>query len=50
MAKVWFITGVSSGFGEALAKAIMERGDKVIATFRKQNKPALFRSNAMKMV
>jgi NAD(P)-dependent dehydrogenase (short-subunit alcohol dehydrogenase family) len=35
MAKVWFITGASSGFGAELAKAIIENGDKVAATFRK---------------
>lgn len=35
MAKVWFITGASSGFGAELTKTIIERGDKVAATFRK---------------
>lgn len=35
MEKVWFITGASSGFGAELAKAIIEKGDKVAATFRK---------------
>lgn len=33
-ARVWFITGASSGFGLALALAALERGDKVIATAR----------------
>ncbi|MDB5208736.1 MAG: family NAD(P)-dependent oxidoreductase [Flavisolibacter sp.] len=42
MAKVWFITGASSGFGEALAKAVIERGDKVIATFRKAEQASAF--------
>ena len=34
MAKIWFITGASSGFGAELVKAIIEKGDKVAATFR----------------
>ena len=42
MSKVWFITGASSGFGEALAKAVTEKGDKVIATFRNAEQAALF--------
>ncbi|OBG77473.1 MULTISPECIES: SDR family NAD(P)-dependent oxidoreductase [unclassified Mycobacterium] len=32
--KVWFITGVSRGFGRAWAVAALERGDKVAATAR----------------
>lgn len=35
MNKVWFITGASSGFGAELAKAAIDRGDQVVATFRK---------------
>ena len=35
MAKIWFITGASSGFGAELVKAVIETGDKVAATFRK---------------
>ena len=35
MAKVWLITGASSGFGEALVKSVLASGDKVAATFRK---------------
>jgi NAD(P)-dependent dehydrogenase (short-subunit alcohol dehydrogenase family) len=42
MAKVWFITGASSGFGEALAKAVIDKGDKVIATFRKAEQATAF--------
>jgi NAD(P)-dependent dehydrogenase (short-subunit alcohol dehydrogenase family) len=42
MAKVWFITGASSGFGEALAKAVIERGNRVIATFRKAEQASAF--------
>ncbi|MGF6373884.1 NAD(P)-dependent dehydrogenase (short-subunit alcohol dehydrogenase family) [Paraburkholderia sp. RAU6.4a] len=31
---VWFITGVSSGFGRSLAQAVLARGDKVVGTVR----------------
>ncbi|MBC5991281.1 oxidoreductase [Pontibacter cellulosilyticus] len=34
--KVWFITGVSSGFGRELAKEVAAHGDKVIGTVRKK--------------
>lgn len=34
MKKVWFITGASSGFGEALAGAALAEGHEVAATFR----------------
>jgi NAD(P)-dependent dehydrogenase (short-subunit alcohol dehydrogenase family) len=34
MAKVWFITGSSRGFGRHWAEAALERGDKVAATAR----------------
>lgn len=33
-AKVWLITGCSSGFGKSLVPAVLARGDKVIATAR----------------
>ncbi|MDT2661915.1 SDR family oxidoreductase [Enterococcus hulanensis] len=33
--KVWFITGVSSGFGYELTKQILEKGDIVVGTVRK---------------
>ena len=36
--KVWFITGCSSGFGRLLAEAALERGDRVVATARDENK------------
>jgi NAD(P)-dependent dehydrogenase (short-subunit alcohol dehydrogenase family) len=42
MAKVWFITGASSGFGKELTKAVFNRGDKVIATFRKEELATAF--------
>lgn len=32
--KVWFITGTSSGFGEAIAREALARGDRVVATAR----------------
>lgn len=34
--KIWLITGISSGLGKALAESVMEKGDFVIGTFRKQ--------------
>jgi len=33
--RVWFITGCSTGFGRALAEAVLSRGDQLIATARK---------------
>lgn len=33
--KIWFITGCSTGFGRALAEAVLKHGDRVIATARK---------------
>ena len=35
--KYWFITGISSGLGKALAQSVMENNDFVIGTFRKQS-------------
>ncbi len=34
--KIWFITGISSGLGKALAQTAIEKGDFVIGTFRSQ--------------
>lgn len=34
-AKVWLITGSSTGFGRSLAQAVLENGDCVVATARK---------------
>ncbi|MEZ4450193.1 MAG: SDR family NAD(P)-dependent oxidoreductase [Nannocystaceae bacterium] len=34
-AKVWFITGSSSGFGRALVAEVLARGDRVVATARR---------------
>lgn len=33
--KVWFITGTSSGFGQAIARAAIAQGDAVVATARR---------------
>ena len=35
MNKIWFITGSSRGLGLALAEAVLDAGDKVVATARK---------------
>jgi NAD(P)-dependent dehydrogenase (short-subunit alcohol dehydrogenase family) len=32
--RVWFITGTSHGFGRELVRAVLDRGDKVVATSR----------------
>lgn len=32
--KIWFITGISSGLGKALAQSVIDNGDFVIGTFR----------------
>jgi len=34
--KIWFITGISNGFGKALAQAVIDSGDFVVGTFRSQ--------------
>lgn len=34
MARVWLITGCSSGFGQEIALAALEHGDRVVATAR----------------
>ncbi|QDA60824.1 oxidoreductase [Hymenobacter jejuensis] len=44
--KVWFITGASSGFGEALTQVLLEKGDRVVATFRKPEQAEEFTKNA----
>ncbi len=35
--RIWFITGISSGLGKALAESVMATGDFVIGTFREQS-------------
>jgi NAD(P)-dependent dehydrogenase (short-subunit alcohol dehydrogenase family) len=44
--KHWFITGVSTGFGAALADLILQNGDKVAATFRKPEQAEEFTQRA----
>ncbi|MGF6291112.1 oxidoreductase [Paraburkholderia youngii] len=43
---VWFITGVSSGFGRSLAEAVLARGDKVVGTVRNETQMASFENLA----
>jgi NAD(P)-dependent dehydrogenase (short-subunit alcohol dehydrogenase family) len=38
--KRWFITGVSTGFGREMARAVLARGDKVVGTVRKPEQVA----------
>lgn len=48
---VWFITGTSSGFGLELVRAVLERGDSVIATSRDPEKvESLFPNCADRLV
>lgn len=35
MARTWFITGTSSGFGRIMTERLLERGDRVAATVRR---------------
>jgi NAD(P)-dependent dehydrogenase (short-subunit alcohol dehydrogenase family) len=42
MAKTWFITGASSGFGKELVQAVLRKGDNVVATFRKAEQAGVF--------
>ncbi|WP_298146630.1 oxidoreductase [Flavobacterium sp.] len=40
--KIWFITGISSGLGKALAQTVIGQGDFVIGTFRNQTQADIF--------
>jgi NAD(P)-dependent dehydrogenase (short-subunit alcohol dehydrogenase family) len=40
--KTWFITGISSGLGKALAQTVIDEGDFVIGTFRNQSQADTF--------
>ena len=42
MSRVWFVTGASSGLGHALCEAVLERGERVIATARHRERVAGF--------
>ncbi|WP_400191905.1 oxidoreductase [Hymenobacter sp. B81] len=44
--KRWFITGVSTGFGAALAALLLEKGDFVAATFRQAEQADAFTRKA----
>ena len=44
--KTWFITGASTGLGEALAAMLLEKGDRVVATFRQPAQVAAFTQSA----
>lgn len=44
--KTWFITGASTGLGEALAAVLVEKGDRVVATFRQPAQVAAFTQSA----
>lgn len=46
MTKRWFITGVSTGFGRALAVAALQRGDHVAGTLRRREQLAEFEALA----
>ncbi len=45
-AKTWMITGVSSGFGLAIAKAALRRGDHVVGTIRNESDKTAFETIA----
>jgi NAD(P)-dependent dehydrogenase (short-subunit alcohol dehydrogenase family) len=38
--RVWFITGASTGFGRKLAEAVLAKGDRAVATARKEESVA----------
>lgn len=40
--KTWLITGVSSGFGKALASALLEAGERVVGTLRTESEREQF--------
>ena len=43
--RIWFITGISSGLGKSIAHAVIEHGDFVVGTFRKQDQVDAFNEN-----
>jgi NAD(P)-dependent dehydrogenase (short-subunit alcohol dehydrogenase family) len=52
--RIWFITGISSGLGKAIADTVIEQGDFVIGTFRNLEQAdafnALHKNNARALV
>ena len=46
--KIWWITGVSSGFGQAIAAAALARGDVVVGTVRRAEDKQKFEQLAAK--
>ncbi|MBD0294497.1 MAG: SDR family NAD(P)-dependent oxidoreductase, partial [Flavisolibacter sp.] len=42
MAKVWMITGASSGIGQTLSQALLNAGEKVAGTFRNEEQARAF--------
>ena len=46
-AKIWFITGISTGLGKALADAALTSGDIVVGTLRKPDEAASFNQVAI---
>ncbi|RWR00973.1 short-chain dehydrogenase [[Pantoea] beijingensis] len=42
MSKIWFITGVSSGLGQAIAKAALASGNRVVGTLRNEEQRQAF--------
>ncbi|GAB3643749.1 oxidoreductase [Spirosoma arcticum] len=44
--KIWFITGISSGLGQAMAQALLEKDAIVLGTFRHQHQADGFNATA----
>lgn len=44
--RVWLITGVSSGFGQELARVLLDRGDTVVGTVRQAAQQSAFEALA----
>jgi NAD(P)-dependent dehydrogenase (short-subunit alcohol dehydrogenase family) len=38
MSKIWFVTGASSGIGAGITRAVLQAGDRVVATARNLDK------------